>query len=113
MLFVIGLNYTGTAAEPVSADLLARLANDSTYRTAGTDAAAGVTAGHSVYQLNQTPGMHCNSTPATLDTCFQQVTSALLRLTHSGTFHLFAAAVRRKSRPFVAAPRRSPRLHLP
>jgi Flp pilus assembly protein TadG len=85
MMFVIGLNYSGTATEPLDADWLARVANDPNYQTTGTDSnamnGAGVTPGHSVYQSGQTPGMYCNSTTTTLATCFAQVTNALLRLT--------------------------------
>jgi hypothetical protein len=79
MLFVIGLNYSGTSEEPLDADWLARVANDPNYVTVGSDARI-VVAGKSVYQNNQTPGMYCNSTPATLSVCFAQVTSQLLRL---------------------------------
>lgn len=80
MLFVIGLNYSGTATEPLDEDWLARVANDPNYVSVGSDPAL-LAAGHSVYQTGQTPGMYCNSTKATLSTCFQQVTNALLRLT--------------------------------
>ncbi len=80
MMFVIGLNYAGTATEPLDEDYLARMANDPTYTTVGSDSAV-VAAGQSVFQASQTPGMYCNSTMATLSTCFAQVTSALLRLT--------------------------------
>ena len=79
MIFVIGLNYSGTLEEPLDEDWLARLANDPDYVTVGSDANV-VAAGHSVYQNGQTPGMYCNSTPATLNACFGQVTSQLLRL---------------------------------
>ena len=79
MLFVIGLNYTTQLTEPLDADWLARVANDPNYVTVGSDPNI-VAAGQSVYQTGQTPGMYCNSTPATLGACFQQVTSALLRL---------------------------------
>jgi hypothetical protein len=81
MLFVIGLNYAGNSTESLDEDFLARLANDATYQTTGTDIAAGITPGHSVYQAGQTPGMYCNSTTATLTSCFSQISSALLRLT--------------------------------
>jgi hypothetical protein len=80
MMFVIGLSYSGTATEPLDADWLARVANDPTYVTVGSDSNI-VAAGNSVYQSGQTPGMYCNSTKATLSTCFAQVTNALLRLT--------------------------------
>jgi len=79
MMFVIGLNYTGTSTEPLDADWLAHLANDPTYVTVGSDTNV-VAAGHSVYQSGQTTGMYCNSTKSTLSTCFSDVTSALLRL---------------------------------
>ena len=78
MLFVIGLNYSG-GTEALDADWLARVANDPNYVTVGTDP-ANRAAGLSVYQNNQTPGMYCNSTTATLGGCFAQVTSQLLRL---------------------------------
>lgn len=81
MLFVIGLNYSGTSTEPLDADWLARVANDSTYTVQAADSDAGVTVGQRVYQSGQTPGMYCNSTKATLSVCFAQVTNALLRLT--------------------------------
>jgi len=80
MMFVIGLNYSGTATEPLDADWLARVANDPTYVTVGSDTNV-VAAGQSVYQSGQTPGMYCNSTTSTLGACFEQVTNALLRLT--------------------------------
>jgi hypothetical protein len=79
MIFVIGLNYSGTLEEPLDADWLARIANDPNYVTVGSDA-LHVPAGRSVYQNSQTPGMYCNSTTATLGACFSQVTSQLLRL---------------------------------
>jgi Flp pilus assembly protein TadG len=79
MLFVIGLNYSGTLEEPLDADWLARVANDPNYVTVGSDPNI-VAAGQSVYQNSQTPGMYCNSTTATLGACFAQVTSQLLRL---------------------------------
>jgi hypothetical protein len=79
MLFVIGLNYTVGTEEPLDADWLARVANDPNYVTVGTDTNV-IGANHSVYQAGQTPGMYCNSTPATLQACFAQVTSQLLRL---------------------------------
>jgi len=78
MLFVIGLNYSG-GTEALDADWLARVANDPNYVTVGSDP-ANRAAGLSVYQNNQTPGMYCNSTTATLGGCFAQVTSQLLRL---------------------------------
>ena len=80
MLFVIGLNYSGTSTEPLDPDWLARVANDPTYITVGTDSNI-VAAGLKVYQTGQTPGMYCNSTTSTLAVCFKQVTNALLRLT--------------------------------
>lgn len=80
MLFVIGLNYTNTITEPLDEDWLARLANDPTYVSVGSDTNI-LPAGKSVYQSGQTPGMYCNSTKSTLSTCFAQVTNALLRLT--------------------------------
>jgi hypothetical protein len=79
VIFVIGLNYSGTLEEPLDADWLARVANDPNYVTVGSDPLR-VPAGQSVYQNSQTPGMYCNSTPATLGVCFSQVTSQLLRL---------------------------------
>jgi hypothetical protein len=79
MIFVIGLNYSGTLEEPLDADWLARVANDPNYVTVGSDTTI-VAAGKSVYQNSQTPGMYCNSTTATLSACFAQVTSQLLRL---------------------------------
>jgi Flp pilus assembly protein TadG len=79
MIFVIGLNYTNQTEEPLDADWLARVANDPNYVTVGSDTTI-VGAGQSVYQNSQTPGMYCNSTPATLSACFAQVTSQLLRL---------------------------------
>jgi len=79
MIFVIGLNYSGTLEEPLDADWLARVANDPNYVTVGSDSTV-VAAGQSVYQNGQTPGMYCNSTTATLSACFGQVTSQLLRL---------------------------------
>jgi hypothetical protein len=83
MLFVIGLSYTDTLTEPLDPDFLAKLANDPNYVTVGSDATytyGPVAAGQSVYNNTQTPGMYCNSTPATLNTCFAKVTSQLLRL---------------------------------
>jgi hypothetical protein len=80
MLFVIGLNYSGTSTEPLDEDWLARVANDPNYVSVGSDPAI-LAAGQSVYQTGQTPGMYCNSTTATLSACFAQVTSQLLRLT--------------------------------
>jgi hypothetical protein len=79
-MFVIGLNYSGTSTEPLDEDWLARVANDPTYVTVGSDTNI-IGAGKSVYQTGQTPGMYCNSTKATLAACFEQVTNALLRLT--------------------------------
>jgi Flp pilus assembly protein TadG len=79
MIFVIGLNYTNQTEEPLDADWLARVANDPDYVTVGSDTSI-VAAGKSVFQNSQTPGMYCNSTPATLSACFAQVTSQLLRL---------------------------------
>jgi hypothetical protein len=81
MLFVIGLTYGCCATEPLDPDFLARMANDPTYIAAGTDSNSVVTAGQKVYRSGQTPGMYCTSTKATLQACFAQVTSALLRLT--------------------------------
>jgi len=87
MLFVIGLSYSNNATEPLDSDWLARIANDPTYQTTGTDSDAmnglGITPGHSVYQTGQTPGLYClaTNTTASLNGCFQQVTNALLRLT--------------------------------
>ena len=78
-LFVIGLNYSNTFVEPLDEDWLARVANDPSYVTVGSDP-NGVAAGLSVYQSGQTPGMYCNSTLSTLSTCFAQVASALQRL---------------------------------
>ena len=80
MMFVIGLNYTDNGTEPLDADWLARVANDPNYVTVGSDTNI-IAAGNSVYQTGQTPGMYCNSTMATLQSCFAQVTSQLLRLT--------------------------------
>ena len=68
------------ATEPLDADWLARVANDPTYITVGSDTNV-VASGKSVYQSGQTAGMYCNSTTSTLNTCFEQVTSTLLRLT--------------------------------
>jgi Flp pilus assembly protein TadG len=79
MLFVIGLNYSGHSTEPLDADWLARVANDPNYVTVGSDPSQKP-AGQTVYQTGQTPGMYCNSTEATLNICFSQVTSQLLRL---------------------------------
>jgi hypothetical protein len=79
MLFVIGLNYTSGGTEALDADWLARVANDPNYVTVGSDPNIKA-AGQSVYNNSQTPGMYCNSTPATLNVCFAQVTSQLLRL---------------------------------
>lgn len=79
MLFVIGLNYSDPSEEALDEDWLARVANDPNYITVGSDPTAKA-AGLSVYQTGQTPGMYCNSTTSTLNTCFQQVTSQLLRL---------------------------------
>jgi Flp pilus assembly protein TadG len=79
MIFVIGLNYSGTLEEPLDADWLARVANDPNYVTVGSDPLI-VPAGRSVYQNSQTPGMYCNSTTTTLSACFSEVTSQLLRL---------------------------------
>jgi hypothetical protein len=78
MLFVIGLNYA-SGTEALDADWLARVANDPNYVTVGSDP-TNIPAGRSVYQSSQTPGMYCNSTTATLNACFSQVTSQLLRL---------------------------------
>jgi len=81
MIFVIGLNYSGTSEEPLDADWLARVANDPNYVTVGLNPPDPTKpAGLSVYQNSQTPGMYCNSTKATLSACFSQVTSQLLRL---------------------------------
>jgi von Willebrand factor type A domain/Putative Flp pilus-assembly TadE/G-like len=80
MIFVVGLNYSGTSTEPLDADWLARVANDPTYITVGSDTNV-VASGLKVYQTGQTAGMYCNSTEATLAACFAQVTNALLRLT--------------------------------
>jgi len=79
MLFVIGLSYSGTLTEPLDPDWLARVANDPNYVTAGSDTNVQA-AGQSVYQSSQTPGLYCNSTTSTLNACFSQVTSSLLRL---------------------------------
>ena len=79
MLFVIGLNYSNPSEEALDEDWLARVANDPNYVTVGSDTSI-VPAGRSVYQSTQTPGMYCNSTMSTLQTCFAQVTSQLLRL---------------------------------
>jgi hypothetical protein len=79
MLFVIGLNYSDEVTEPLDADWLASLANDPNYVNVGSDTNV-IGSGYSVYNKTQTPGMYCNSTPATLQVCFQQVTSQLLRL---------------------------------
>jgi Flp pilus assembly protein TadG len=79
MLFVIGLNYSTGISEPLDADWLARLANDPTYVTVGSDPTVKA-AGLSVYQNGQTPGMYCGGTITTLGGCFTQVTSSLLRL---------------------------------
>jgi hypothetical protein len=76
---VIGLNYSDEVTEPLDADWLASLANDPNYVTVGSDTNV-IGSGYSVYNKTQTPGMYCNSTPATLQVCFQQVTSQLLRL---------------------------------
>jgi Mg-chelatase subunit ChlD len=80
MMFVIGLSYGNTVTEPLDADWLARVANDPNYVTVGSDTNVAA-AGQSVFQASQTPGLYCNSTPATLPVCFAQVTNALLRLT--------------------------------
>ncbi len=82
MLFVVGLSYSNTSTEPLDSDWLARVANDPNYVTVGVDTNV-VAAGHSVYQSSQTPGLYCLATnnAASLDSCFQQVTNALLRLT--------------------------------
>jgi Flp pilus assembly protein TadG len=82
MLFVVGLSYSNNATEPLDSDWLARVANDPNYVTVGTDTNV-ITAGHSVYQSSQTPGLYCLATnnAASLDSCFAQVTNALLRLT--------------------------------
>ncbi|HUB80656.1 MAG TPA: hypothetical protein VMB03_17750, partial [Bryobacteraceae bacterium] len=87
MLFVIGLSYSNQATEPLDSDWLARVANDPTYQTTGTDSDAmngtGITPGHSVYQTGQTAGLYClaTNTTSSLNGCFSQVTNALLRLT--------------------------------
>ncbi|HTS47969.1 MAG TPA: Tad domain-containing protein [Bryobacteraceae bacterium] len=82
MLFVIGLHYSNTSTEPPDDDWLARVANDPNYVTVGSDS-SHVAAGQTVYQTGQTPGMYCSTdnTLSGLNTCFQQVTSHLLRLT--------------------------------
>jgi len=83
MMFVIGLNYTNENTEPLDPDYLAALANDPDYIAAGTDQGSndvGIVAGGKVFQTGQTPGMYCDSTPATLATCFAKISSALLRL---------------------------------
>ncbi len=79
MLFVIGLNYTNNATEPLDEDWLAHLANDPSYVTVGSDPSA-VAAGRSVYQTGQTAGLYCNSTTSTLSACFSEVSSKILRL---------------------------------
>jgi len=79
MIFVIGLNYADELTEPLDADFLAAIANDPNYTTVGSDTNV-VAAGQSVYNSTQTAGMYCNSTMATLQSCFAQVTSQLLRL---------------------------------
>jgi hypothetical protein len=81
MLFVIGLSYADGLTEALDSDWLARIANDPDYITVGVD--PNVPAGQKVYQSGQTPGMYCLATnnSASLSGCFQQVTSALLRLT--------------------------------
>jgi Flp pilus assembly protein TadG len=81
MLFVIGLSYPDGLTEALDSDWLARVANDPNYITVGVDPI--VPAGQKVYQSGQTPGMYCLATnnAASLSGCFQQVTSALLRLT--------------------------------
>ncbi|HTS47966.1 MAG TPA: VWA domain-containing protein [Bryobacteraceae bacterium] len=82
MIFAIGLHYAAGSEEPPDDDWLARVANDPNYVTVGSDA-SHVAAGKTVYQAGQTPGMYCTATNtlAGLNTCFQQVTSHLLRLT--------------------------------
>ena len=81
MLFVIGLSYADGLTEALDSDWLARVANDPNYITVGVDPI--VAAGQKVYQSGQTPGMYCLATnnASSLSGCFQQVTSALLRLT--------------------------------
>jgi hypothetical protein len=81
MMFVIGLSYADGATEPLDSDWLARVANDPNYVTTGVDPNAAV-AGLSVYQSSQTQGMYClaTNTTSSLNSCFAQVTSALLRL---------------------------------
>ncbi len=82
MIFAIGLHYTNGAEEPPDDDWLARVANDPNYITVGSDS-GHIAAGKKVYQTGQTPGMYCSTDNSLsgLDTCFQQVTSHLLRLT--------------------------------